>query len=82
MLAIKPAEIAEVTSAVEQGLTWRTPAPDAVVAPAMVNAFAVRRNDLAAKLNSALTGKTRVQVVEALLDGTFHPAVCIDWSKA
>ena len=34
------------------------------------------------ELTQALTGKTKPQVVEALLDGTFYPAVCIDWSKA
>lgn len=49
---------------------------------ALRRAEVTRRNDLAAELSSALTGKTRVQVIEALLDGTFHPAVCIDWSKA
>lgn len=114
LLAIKPAEVAELREiqasltigsttppameisdqavagvrAVAQGLAWRPPASEVVVAPARVNAHALRRadvtrrNDLAAELNSALTGKNRAQVVEALLDGTFHPAVWIDWSKA
>ncbi len=43
-------------------------------------AEATKRNDLAAQLSAALLGKTRPEVVEMLLDGTFHPAVVIDWS--
>jgi len=97
LLAIKPAEppvitisdqVAEATSAVVQGLTWYHGAPEAVAAPATVDAPALRRaevtrrNDMAIELSNALAGKTRAQVVETLLDGTFHPAVCIDWSKA
>ena len=46
------------------------------------NAKARRRNDLATQLSEALAGKTRAQVVEALLDGTLHRAVSIDWAKA
>jgi hypothetical protein len=46
------------------------------------NAKARRRFDLATQLSEALAGKTRAQVVEALLDGTLHPAVSIDWAKA
>ena len=49
---------------------------------ALRRAEVTRRNDLAAEIGSALVGKTRVQVVEALLDGTLHPAVFIDWAKA
>ena len=49
---------------------------------ALRRAEVTRRNDLAAELGSALVGKTRVQVVEALMDGTLHPAVFIDWAKA
>ena len=49
---------------------------------ALRRAEVTRRNDLSAELGSALVGKTRVQVVEALLDGTLHPAVFIDWAKA
>ena len=60
------------------GRSW----PARVDTPDMPCAEVTRCNDLAAELSSALTGKTRVQVVKALLDGTFHPAVCIDWSKA
>lgn len=45
-------------------------------------AAAHRRNDLAAQLTKALAGMTRAEVVEALLDGTLHPAVAIDWAKA
>jgi hypothetical protein len=45
-------------------------------------AAANRRNELAAELSNALAGKTRAQVVEALIDGTLHPAVSIDWAKA
>lgn len=45
-------------------------------------AEAMKRNDLAAQLAEALTGKTKTQVVELLLDGQLHPAVVIDWSKA
>jgi hypothetical protein len=47
---------------------------------AVRNAQATRRNDLAHQLSAALLGKTRPEVVEMLLDGTFHPAVVIDWS--
>jgi hypothetical protein len=46
------------------------------------NAKARRRFDLSTQLSEALAGKTRAQVVEALLDGTFHRAVSIDWAKA
>ena len=49
---------------------------------ALRRAEVMRRNDLAAELAKALTGKTKTQVVEALLDGTLHPAVVIDWAKA
>lgn len=49
---------------------------------ALRRAEVTRRNDLAAELSEALAGKTRIQVVEALLDGTFHRAVSIDWAKA
>jgi hypothetical protein len=45
-------------------------------------AEANRRNDLAAELTEALANKTRAQVVDALLDGTLHPAITIDWAKA
>lgn len=33
------------------------------------------------QLADALTGKTKAQMVGALLTGDFHPAVIIDWSK-
>ena len=49
---------------------------------ALRRAEVTRRNDLAAQLAKALTGKTKTQVVELLLDGQLHPAVVIDWSKA
>jgi hypothetical protein len=49
---------------------------------ALRRAEALCRDDLAAELSEALAGKTRAQVVEALLDGTLHPAVSIDWAKA
>jgi hypothetical protein len=49
---------------------------------AVRRAEVTRRNDLATQLSEALAGKTRAQVVEALLDGTLHPAVSIDWAKA
>ena len=45
------------------------------------NAKARHRNDLSTQLSEALAGKTRAQVVEALLEGTLHPAVSIDWAK-
>jgi colicin import membrane protein len=44
-------------------------------------AQAERRDALAQQLADALTGKTKAQVVEALLAGTFHPAVAIDWAR-
>jgi hypothetical protein len=40
-----------------------------------------RRYTLAQQLADALTGKTKAQVVEALLTGDFHPAITIDWTK-
>jgi hypothetical protein len=49
---------------------------------ALRRAEVTRRNELATQLSEALAGKTRAQVVEALLDGTLHPAVSIDWAKA
>ena len=49
---------------------------------ALRRAEVTRRNNLAAELSDALALKTRDQVVKALLDGTLHPAVVIDWSKA
>jgi hypothetical protein len=49
---------------------------------ALRRAEVTRRNDLAAELSNALASKTRAQVVDALLDGTLHPAVSIDWAKA
>lgn len=45
------------------------------------HAEATLRNDLGSQLNAALAGKTRVQVVDAILDGTLHPAITIDWGK-
>jgi len=39
------------------------------------------RDELGLQLSNALAGKTRAQVVDAILDGTFHPAITIDWSK-
>jgi hypothetical protein len=44
-------------------------------------ARAERRDTLAQQLADALTGKTKAQVVGALLAGTFHPAITIDWTK-
>jgi hypothetical protein len=44
-------------------------------------ARAERRDALAQQLADALTGKTKAQVVEALLAGTFHPAIAIDWAQ-
>jgi hypothetical protein len=44
-------------------------------------AQAERRDALAQQLIEALTGKTKSQVVEALLAETFHPAISIDWAK-
>jgi hypothetical protein len=49
---------------------------------ALRRAEVTRRACLAAELSEALASKTRAQAVEALLDGTLHPAVCIDWAKA
>ena len=49
---------------------------------ALRRAEVTKRNDLAAQLTEALTGKTKTQVVELLLDGQLHPAVVIVWSKA
>ena len=44
-------------------------------------AEATRRNDLGLQLSAALSGKTKGQVVDALLMGTLHPAITIDWGK-
>lgn len=37
--------------------------------------------DMKKQLCAAITGKTKFQLVDALLDGSFHPAVFIDWSR-
>jgi hypothetical protein len=41
-----------------------------------------RKTRLASALVAAITGQTRTEVVQALLDGTLHPAITIDWTKA
>lgn len=48
---------------------------------ALRRAEATKRDELGHQLSEALAGKTRLQVVELLLDGQLHPAVAIDWSK-
>lgn len=48
---------------------------------ALGRAEATRRNDLGLQLSAALSGKTKGQVVDALLMGTLHPAITIDWGK-
>jgi colicin import membrane protein len=46
------------------------------------NAEVRMRDEFAKQLSAALVNKTRIQVVDAILDGTLHPAIVIDWSKA
>jgi hypothetical protein len=47
-----------------------------------IMAKAQRHQGLTTALVVAITGKTRTEVVQALIEGTLHPAVTIDWSKA
>jgi colicin import membrane protein len=49
---------------------------------AVRNAEVRMRDEFGLQLSAALTGKTRIQVVDAILDGTLHPALTIDWGKA
>ena len=39
-----------------------------------------RLQDLTDALVSAITHKTRAEVVQALIAGTLHPAITIDWN--
>lgn len=45
------------------------------------NAQVRMRNELASQLSAAMAGRQRLDVVEAILDGTLHPAISIDWGK-
>jgi hypothetical protein len=95
LLAIKPAEFpAAVTSDYPvaavyrsgQKLAHRAPAPAAdAAAPVITEAEAMTANDYAElklrrELGASLAGKTRPQVVDALIDGTLHHAIKIDWA--
>ena len=86
LLAIKPAEppVMEISDkaiagvrAVVQGLAGRPPAPDAV-APTVPNVDVELA--LQQELHYALVGKTRSEVVAALIYGTLHHAIMINWA--
>jgi hypothetical protein len=54
-------------------------------APATTDAEAMTANDYAEltlrrELDASLAGRTRLQVVDALIDGTLHHAIKIDWA--
>jgi len=53
---------------------------EAAVGPAEA-AVADAEVQLKLELQEALAGKSRLQVVDALVGGTLHPAITIDWSK-
>jgi hypothetical protein len=87
LLAIKPAEFpAAVTSdylvaavyGSGQKLVHRAPAPaaDAEASEALVDAQIALR----VELMQALSGRTRAEVADSLIDGTLHPAIKIDWA--
>ena len=95
LLAIKPAEFpAAVTSdylvaavyGSGQKLAHRAPAPAAAAAaPVTTEAEATTANDYAElklrrELDASLAGKTRLQVVDALIDGALHHAIKVDWA--
>jgi colicin import membrane protein len=46
-----------------------------------LKAVAGAEHKLRCELRSSLAGRTRPEVVDALVTGTLHPAVTIDWSK-
>jgi hypothetical protein len=48
---------------------------------AVRNAEVRMRDEFGLQLSAALAGKTRIQVVNAILDGTLHPAITINWGK-
>jgi len=66
-------------------LEARAVAPQAVAAPQeepeQIEALLLRDN-LAKVIAEAMAGKTRSQIASAIVDGTLHPAICIDWAKA
>lgn len=60
-------------------------APQAAAAPqeepGQVEA-ALLRDHLVKVIAQAMAGKTRSQIAGAIVDGSLHPAICIDWAKA
>lgn len=94
LLAIKPAELPTIeisdqavagVRTVMQGLarSLRTheaflpPAPESLVPAARIDAELALRQEL----HNALAGKTRADVVQALVHGTLHPAITINWGQ-
>ena len=76
LLAIKPAEEPAVVSDEEyEDCTW------CITEKGKANLARARAEDrLRLELREALAGKNRLQVADALVAGTLHPAVKIDWS--
>ena len=72
-LAVKRADEKELAA---QALQQIHHAEQAIMAKAQ------RQQALTTALVVAITGKTRAEVVGALIDGTLHPAITIDWTKA
>jgi hypothetical protein len=66
-------------------LEARAAAPQAAAAPQekpeQVEAVLLR-DHLVKVIAEAMAGKTRSQIASAIVDGTLHPAICIDWAKA
>jgi colicin import membrane protein len=40
------------------------------------------QDDLIRDIAEAMAGKNRLQIADAIVNGTLHPAICIDWTKA
>ena len=85
LLAIKPAGLpAAVTSdrlvasvyGGGQKLVNPAPTPEAVATPTRVDAELALQQEL----HNALAGRKRAEVVAALIAGTLHPAVRVDWN--
>ena len=85
LLAHKPAEFPAavisdrlVESVYGGGQKLAHPAPAPEVEATTTNDYAELK--LRRELGASLAGKTRLQVVDALIDGTLHPAIKIDWA--
>jgi hypothetical protein len=82
LLAIKPAD---VPVAVDEVVSIDTPSHRPIYRAAIDTSTAESNYEakrrLRMSLNVALVGKSRNQVTEALVAGTLHPAITVDWSR-